>query len=289
MTTFQLAQRVLSSTPLPQDPSTIPADLASVIVGAMNAGMARYHLNAPSGRKVTPVTAYIKPPRNYSSISLTQGSYDFTGINDLSPDDIGDTLRVGNRSCPLGIGSKLREPWVEQTGTYQAVLFDDVVPVYSPIRRIEGSVIYDERYRLSYLSSPPLEEDEVLIPRRSNVPQYYSIEHLGDTIGGPARAFVRVYPFPNEPATIRFSASLEPQQFSLQSISTPADVYAGTFDLEAFVIPLILSELAQTVAWNPSLDRALAIARGKEVEGYLRTYHEPTGSNISKVLTPAGY
>jgi hypothetical protein len=289
MTTLQLAQRVLSSTALPQDPTSITADLASVVVGAMNSGVSRYHLNAPSGRKVTPVTAYIKPPRSYSSVSLTQGSYDFTGIPDLAPDDLGDTLRIGDRSHPLALGSKLRDPWAGQTGIYNAVLFDDVVPIYAPVRRIEGSVIYDERYRLSYLSSLPLEEDEVLIPRRSNIPQYYTIEHLGDVVGGPVRAFVRVYPFPTQPATIRFSASLEPQQFSIQSISTPSDVYIGGFDIEAFVIPLILAELAQTQVWSPALDRGMAITKGKEIEAYLRTYHEPTGSNISKVLTPAGY
>lgn len=289
MTTLQLAQRALSSTILPQDPTSIPADMAAVLVGAMNAGMSRYHLNSPSGRKVTPVTSYIKPPRSYSSISLTQGSYSFTGISDLQSDDIGDTLRIGDRNCPLAIGLKLRDPWPGQSGVYGGVLYDDVIPVYSPIRRIEGAVIYDERYRLSYLSELPLEEDEVVIPRRSNVPQYYTIEHLGDVVGGAVRALVRIYPFPTQPATIRFSASLEPQQFSITSISTPISLYVDNMDLEAFIVPLIVAELAQTQIWNQAIDKGMAISKGKEIESYLRTYHEPTGSNISKVMTPAGY
>lgn len=289
MTSLQLAQRALSFTSLQQDPASVPADVAAVLVGAMNAGMSKYYLNAPSGRKTTPITAYVKPPRTFSSIGLTQGSYGFTGITGLQADDIGDTLRVGGRSCPLAIGENLREPWPGQTGTYDGVLYDDAIPMYAPIRRIEGAVIFDEKYRLSYLPEIPIEEDEVVIPRRSNTPQYYTIEHLGDAVGGAVRALVRIYPFPSQPATIRFAASLEPQQFSVYSISFPISLFINNMDVEAFVVPLIAAELAQTSIWAPAIDRVAAVTKGKETEAYLRTYHEPTGSNISRVITPAGY
>lgn len=289
MTTLQLGQRALSFTTLPQDPASAPADLAAIVVGAINAGMSKYYLNAPSGRKVTPVTSFIKPPRTYASVSLVQGSYSFTGINDIQSDDIGDTLVVGDRNCPLAIGLKLREPWPGQTGTFNAVLYDDVVPMYAPIRRIEGAVIFDESHRLTYLPELPISEDEVVIPRRSNIPQYYTIEHLGDVVGGAVRALIRIFPFPTQPATIRFSASLEPQQFTIMSLTSPSELYVNNLDVEAFIVPLIAAELAHTSVWNPNIDRATTLARGKETESYLRTYHEPTGSNISKVITPAGY
>ncbi|NBO26620.1 MAG: hypothetical protein EBU96_07510 [Actinobacteria bacterium] len=289
MTTLQLAQRALSFTALAQDPASVPADQAAVVVGAMNAGMSKYYLNAPSGRKTTPVTYFLKPPRNYQSISLTQGSSAFSGVNDLQDDDIGDTLYVSGRKCPLAIGSNMREPWPGQTGVYPGVIYDDAVPMYSPIRRIEGSVIFNEQHRLDYISEVPIVEDEVVIPKTSNTPQFYSIENLGDVVGGAVRGLIRIYPFPTQPSTLRFSASLEPQQFTILSMSSAFSLYVNNLDVEAFVVPLIAAELAQTTVWNPSIDRASALLKGKETEAYLRTYHEPSGPNMSRVLTPSGY
>ncbi|NBW99968.1 hypothetical protein EBR03_10400, partial [bacterium] len=209
--------------------------------------------------------------------------------NDIQSDDIGDTLAVGGRKCPLGLGQRTREPWPGQTGQYDAVLYDDAVPLLSPIRRIEGSVIFDENHRLTYLPELPIAEDEVVVPARSNIPNFYTIENLGDVVGGAVRALLRVFPFPTQPATIRFSASLEPQQFSILSLTIPSEIYVNNVDIEAFIVPLISSELAQTSVWNPNIDRGLAMTKGKETEAYLRTFHEPSGPNISRVMTPAGY
>ena len=288
MTSLQLAQRALSFTKLPTDPATISANEAATIVGAINAGMSRYYISAPSGRKTTPVTAFIKPPQPVN-IGLTRGSYEVTGLNLGTDDRMGDTIDVADRKIRLAIGTKLREPWPLETGTYSGTLYDDAVPLYTPVRRIEGYVIYDERYRLPFLADTPVREDEVVVPRRSGSPAFFSIESLGDAGGGTARALVRLYPAPSQASTIRFSASIEAQTFTISDLSNAVAVYARPMDVEAFVVPLISSELALTQYWQDGVSRELAIAKGKETEAFLRTYHEPTGPSMSRAITPIGF
>ena len=288
MTSLQLAQRALSFTKLPTDPANISANEAATIVGAINAGMSRYYISAPSGRKTTTVTAYIKAPEPVN-IGLTKGSYDTTGLNYGVEDRMGDTILVADRKIRLAIGTKLREPWPLETGTYAGTLYDDAVPLYAPVRRIEGYVIYDERYRLPFLADSPVREDEIVVPRRSGSPAFFSIESLGDAVGGSARALVRLYPAPSQASTIRFSASIEAQTFTIANLSDPVAVYSSPMDIEAFIVPLIASELALTQYWQDGVSRELAIGKGKETEAFLRTYHEPTGPSMSRALTPIGF
>jgi hypothetical protein len=287
MTSLQLAQRALSFTKLPSDPANISASEAATIVGAINAGMARFYVSAPSGRKTTPISSYLRGSQSVS-VGLTQGSYSVTGLTLASDTDrLGDTILVGEYKCRLAIGSSLREPWAQATGTYSGILFDDAIPLFAPIRRIEGSVIYDELYRLPFIAETPVRMDELTLPR--NIPAFFSIESLGDAIGGAARAIVRLYPPPTKPSTIRFSASIEAQSFSISNLSNPISVYPSNMDIEAFIIPIIASELALTQYWQDSIPRELAIAKGKETEGFLRTYHEPTGPSMSRAITPVGF
>ena len=269
MTSLQLAQRALSFTKLPSDPANISASEAATIVGAINAGMARFYVSAPSGRKTTPISSFLRGSQSVS-VGLTQGSYSVTGLTLASDTDrLGDTILVGEYKCRLAIGSSLREPWAQATGTYSGILFDD------------------ELYRLPFIAETPVRMDELTLPR--NIPAFFSIESLGDAIGGAARAIVRLYPPPTKPSTIRFSASIEAQSFSISNLSNPILVYPSNMDIEAFIIPIIASELALTQYWQDSIPRELAIAKGKETEGFLRTYHEPTGPSMSRAITPVGF
>jgi hypothetical protein len=289
MTSLQLAQRVISFTNLPSDPISIPADLAATLIGAINAGFAKYYFSAPSGRKTTPVTSFQLAPVSVS-VGLTQGSRNVTGLTLSSDTDrIGDTLEVGDRKSPLGIGSTLRDPWSLATGTYTGLLYDDAIPLWAPIRRIEGSVIWDEDHRLTFLSEAPLRQDTLTYYRQSGLPAYYTAEYLGDTIGGGARALVRVIPLPTKASSIRFAASLEPQQLVLTDLQIPIGIYTPSSDIEAFLVPLIVGELATTSLLKPELDKNLIVKKASESLAFLKSYHEPISGAMNKMMTPVGF
>lgn len=289
MTSLQLAQRVISFTNLPNDPISIPADQAATLIGAINAGFAKYYFSAPSGRKTTPVTSFQLAPVSVS-VGLTQGSRTVTGLTlDNDIDRIGDTMEVGGRKCPLGIGSSLRDPWSLASGTYTGLLYDDAIPLWAPIRRIEGSIIWDEDHRLTYLSEAPVRQDTLTYYRQSGLPAYYTIEYLGDTIGGGARALVRVIPLPTKASSIRFSASLEPQQLALGDLQLPIGIYMPSSDIEAFLIPIIVGELAMTPLLRAEMDKNLVVKKASESLAFLKSYHEPISGSMNKTMTPVGF
>lgn len=289
MTSLQLAQRIISFTNLSNDPISIPADQAATLIGAINAGFAKYYFSAPAGRKTTPVTSFQLAPINVS-VGLTQGSRTVTGLTLASDTDrIGDTLEAGGRKCPLGIGSTLRDPWSLPTATYTAVLYDDAVPLWSPIRRIEGSVIWDEDHRLAFISEAPIRQDSLTFYRQSGLPAYFTIEYLGDTIGGGARALVRIVPLPSQAASIRFSASLEPQQLVMADLQTPIGIYMPSSDIEAFLVPVVVGELATTSLLKADLDKNLIVKKALESLAFLKTYHEPMSGATNRIITPLGF
>lgn len=287
MTSLQLAQRALSFTKLPTDPASIPAGVAATVAGAINAGLARYYISAPVGRRTTPVSFFLEAPQTIS-INLVLGSFSTSGLT-LTGDRTGDTIEVLGKRLRLAIGANLRDPWTAATGTYEGTLYDDAIALYAPIRRIEGHIIYDEARRLPFLADTPLTQDEAILPGATSQPAFYSIENLGDAVGSSAKAIVRLYPPPIQAASIRFAASIEAQALTIQQLSEPIHIYATDMDIEAFIVPLISSELALTQFWQDGASREMAIAKGRETENFLRTYHEPTGPSMSRVITPVGF
>jgi hypothetical protein len=267
------------------DPTSLPADRANTLVGVINSAITRYYVHAPGNRKSSPVTQYLQAPISVS-VTLTQGSTAISGFS--TTDRIGDTLLIGDRKCVLGIGNSLREPWPLTSGTYGATLYDDAVPIYTPLRTIQGSVIYNEDTRLRFLGESPIRSDNLYLPRRTGHPEFYSVESLGDAVGSGLRAFLRIFPAPAEASTIRFLATLEPQVLTISSLQVPVSMYLPDSDIEAFVVPFIASELATGVLWPDKIAREPAITKGKETEQLLRLYHEPTGGSV-RVITPAGF
>ena len=175
------------------------------------------------------------------------------------------------------------------TGTYTGTLFDDAIPLWSPIRRIEGSVIWDEDHRLQFISEAPIRQDVLTYYRQSGLPAYYTIEHLGDTIGGGARALVRVIPLPTKAASIRFSASLEPQQLSMADLQIPIAIYTSGTDIEAFLVPIIVGEICSAGLLSERIDAKLALQKAAETIANLKAYHEPISGAQNKILSPVGW
>jgi len=285
MNSMQLAQRAMGIIGMVGDPTSLPADRANTLVGVINSAITRYYVHAPGNRKSSPVTQYLQAPISVS-VTLTQGSTAISGFS--TTDRIGDTLLIGDRKCVLGIGNSLREPWPLASGTYGATLYDDAIPIYTPLRTIQGSVIYNEDTRLRFLGESPIRSDNLYLPRRTGHPEFYSVESLGDAVGSGLRAFLRIFPAPAEASTIRFLATLEPQVLTISSLQVPVSMYLPDSDIEAFVVPFIASELATGVLWPDKIAREPAITKGKETEQLLRLYHEPTGGSV-RVITPAGF
>jgi len=288
MTSMQLAQRAMGIVRLPGDPASLAADVALSVVGAINSAISRYYINSPGHRKTTPITSLVQAPQSVT-VSLTNGSRTITGGTPTYDSRVGDTLLIGSRKYVLGPQGTLREPWHLTSGSYTGTLYDDAVAIFSPIRTVAGSVIYNEERRLVFISETPIAEDQLQnIPRTTGSPQYYSVENLGDVIGSGLRAFLRIIPFPTEASTIRFLGSIEPQTLTLANLQTPVTMYMPDSDIETFIIPFISAELATTSFWPEGADRQLAYKRGDDTEQLLRLYHEPTGG-VGRVLTPAGY
>lgn len=286
MNTMQLAQRAMGIIGMGGDPASIPADKANTLVGVINSAITRYYVYAPGSRKTTPVTSYLAGPTNVS-LTLTQGQSGFTGFSPAA-ERVGDTVLIGTRRCVLGFGPNFREPWPLASGTYTGVLYDDVVPISSPLRTIQGSVIFNEYARLRYVGETPLTSDIVFASRKTGNPEFYSVENLGDSVGSSVRALLRIFPVPAEATTIRFTATIEPQVITLSNLQTPITMFLPDSDIEAFIVPFMAAEMATGILWPEKLTRDPAILRGKETEQLLRMYHEPTGGSAS-VLTPAGF
>jgi hypothetical protein len=270
------------------DPVSLPANTGLTIVGAINAAISRYYINSPGHRKTTPITSLLKAPETVS-MTLTHGSRVITGGSPTFDDRIGDTFSIGSKRMVLGPSGTLREPWPQASGTYSGVLSDDAVPIFSPIRTVAGSVIFNEERRLIFMSETPVAEDHLQsIPRITGSPQYYSVENLGDAVGSGLRAFLRVFPAPAEASTIRFLGAIEPQSLTLANLQNPVSLYMPDSDIETFIIPFIGAELASGTLWPEGVARDPAFRRGEEAQEFLRLYHEPTGG-VGRVLTPAGY
>lgn len=287
MTSMQLAQQVLSYTTLPQDPASIPADAAATIVNCINTGFSRYFIHAPSSRKTTFVSSYISAPSNLTA-TFTSGSLLFSGSGISGTTRIGDTLYIGGKKRVLGVGENLREPWDGSSGLASGTLYDDAVALADPIRRVEGSIIWNETRRLEYLAEAPIVEDQVKLVNFTGEPQYFTIENLGDTVGGAARALVRIYPLPSTAGTIRFTAQINPQRLSIFDLQSPVNIYINETDLDAFVMPFIIEELALTKYWPEKGDKNLASKSSDKAESLLKAFQESTGGG-SRVMTPANF
>lgn len=287
MTSMQLAQQALSYTTLPQDPASIPADAASAIVNCINTGFSRYFIHAPSSRKTTFVSGYVSAPTGLTA-TFTSGSLSFSGSWISGTTRIGDTLYIGGKKRVLGVGESLREPWDGGSGVASGTLYDDAVALADPIRRVEGSIIWNEARRLEYLAEAPIVEDQVKLVNFSGEPQYFTIENLGDTVGGAARALLRIYPLPSTAGTIRFTAQINPQRLSLFDLQSPVTIYINETDLDAFVFPFIIEELALTKYWPEKGDKNLASKAADRAESLLKAFQESTGGG-SRVMTPANF
>lgn len=288
MTSMQLAQRAMGIIRIPGDPASLQADIALTILGVINSAIARYYINSPGHRKTTPITSLIQAPQSIS-VALTNGSRTITGGSPTYDSRVGDTLLIGSRKHVLGPQGTLREPWHQSSGTYSGTLYDDAVAIFSPIRTVAGTVIYNEERRLLFLNETPIAEDELQnVPRRTGSPQYYSVENLGDVVGSGLRAFLRIHPMPTEASTIRFLGAIEPQTLTLANLQTPVTMYMPDSDIETFIIPFISAELSTTSLWPEGASRELAFKRGDDTQQLLRLYHEPTGG-VGRVITPAGY
>jgi len=286
MNSMQLAQRVMSLVGIPGEPSTLAAGAASAIVGVINSSIAQYYVHVPAWRKATTITSLLLAPTPVT-LNLTSGARAFTGFSPTS-ENIGDTILIGDRKCVLGVGANLREPWPYATGAQSGMHYDDAVPIFAPFRTIAGDVILDEYVRLRYISQTPVTADHLsFLPRKTGAPDFYSIETLGDAVGG-MRAILRVIPAPAKQMTIRFQAILEPQLFSIKDLQIPIPVYPPDSDIEAFILPMAGAALASGVLWPEKAAREPAIQRGKDAETLLRLYHEPIGGSL-RVLTPAGF
>lgn len=287
MTSMQLAQQVLSYSTLPQDPASIPADAAATIVNCINTGFSRYFIHAPSSRKTTFVSSYVQAPSAISA-TFTAGLSTFSGSGLSGSARIGDTLYIGSKKKVLAVGETLREPWDLASGSWTGTLYDDAVALADPIRRVEGSIIWNETRRLEYLSEAPIVEDQVKLINFSGEPQYFTLENLGDTIGGSARALLRIYPLPATSGTIRFTAQINPQRLSLFDLQSPVQIYINETDLDAFAMPFIIEELALTKYWPEKGDKNLASRASDKAEALLKAFQESTGGG-SRVMTPANF
>lgn len=248
MTSMQLAQQVLSYTSLPQDPASIPADAAASIVNCINTGFSKYFIHAPSSRKTTFVSSYVQAPISLTA-TFTQGSPSFTGSGLTGSSRIGDTLAIAGEKRVLAVGESLREPWDMGSGSYSGTLYDDATILADPIRRVEGSIVWNESRRLKYIAEAPILEDQAKLVNYTGEPEFFTIENLGDTIGGSARALLRIYPLPSISGTIRFTGQINPQRLSLFDLQSPVLIYINDTDLDAFVFPFIVEELALTKYW----------------------------------------
>lgn len=287
MTSMQLAQQVLSYTTLPSDPASIPADSAAAIVNCINTGFSKYFIHAPSSRKTTFVSSFISAPTSLTA-TFTNGSSSFTGSSLSGVSRIGDTLYIGGKKRVLAVGQSLREPWEIGSGVFSGTLYDDAVALADPIRRVEGSIIWNEARRLEYLAEAPIVEDQVKLVNFSGEPQYFTIENLGDTVGGSARALLRVYPLPSVSGTIRFTAQINPQKLSLFDLQSPVAIYINETDLDVFVMPFIIEELALTKYWPEKADKNLAGKSSDRAESLLKAFQESTGGG-SRIMTPANF
>lgn len=287
MTSMQLAQQVLSYSTLPQDPASIPADAAATIVNCINTGFSRYFIYAPSSRKTTFVSNYVSAPSSFTA-TFTAGATTFAGSGLSGSARIGDTLYIGGKKKVLATGESLREPWDMGSGQASGTLYDDAVALADPIRRVEGSIIWNETRRLEYLAEAPIVEDQVKLLNFTGEPQYFTIENLGDTVGGAARALLRIYPLPSTAGTIRFTAQINPQRLSLFDLQSPVTIYINETDLDAFAMPFIIEELALTKYWPERGDKNLASKSADKAEALLKAFQESTGGG-SRVMTPANF
>jgi hypothetical protein len=88
---------------------------------------------------------------------------------------------------------------------------------------------------------------------------------------------------------IRFSASLEPQQLVLSDLQNSIVIYTPSSDIEAFLIPIIVGELATTSLLKPELDKNLIVKKASESLAFLKSYHEPISGAMNKMMTPVGF
>lgn len=287
MTSMHLAQHVLSYTNLPQDPASIPADVANTIVNCINSGFSRYFIHAPSSRKTTFVSSYVQAPIGITA-TFTNGSSSFSGSGLTGTSRIGDTLAIAGEKRVLAVGESLREPWDLGSGQYSGTLYDDATILADPIRRVEGSIVWNEARRLKYIAEAPIVEDQIKLINFTGEPEFFTIENLGDTIGGSARALLRIYPLPSKAGTIRFTGQVNPQRLSIFDLQSPVLIYINETDLDAFAMPFIIEELALTKYWPEKGDKNLASKSADKAEALLKGFQESTGGG-SRVMTPHNF
>jgi hypothetical protein len=245
----------------------LTADARQELCDAINAAIQRLHDLAPHHSKTGVAAITIDAPQTVT-ISVTAGSMDFTGV--VFPESsYYRTIRISGDEIDNQLSGEttLTHPYAGETGTVQAVVYSDVVPLPDDIAEIVSDPqIMETGDFVRALSRNPWGSGEAR--RAITRPEYYWMEPNSRNINPPLSSVVmRLNSLPDKAYRMECLAVMAPLRIAFTDLLTPhAGIPIRPEHVEAYLYPVARALLTESSLWADKETVSRIAAKGEEAE-----------------------
>jgi hypothetical protein len=273
--------------------ANLPADERIELLDAINSGIQRLYALTPDNEKITAVSIALAAPATVT-LTVTNGSAEF-GNYAATLDDLYCTIRIDGDAIDNQIVSDtaLLHPYSGPTGTVQATIYHDAAVLPEPVTSLVGDPRIAETGQ--FLTQDASREALSLLSgsRPVGQPRRWWVEANARNQNPAAPAVFRVDALPSAAIRLESQASHAPARFVFTDLLPGSTLVVPFRDevIEAYLLPMIRGELAETSLWRDDAKAARAIAKGDDAEAkYASLAISPLLSTPSnRVCTPRGY
>lgn len=287
MTVLQLANRVCRRLKL-RDVYALNADDAQEVLDAINGAISEFVMLAPAAYRQLKSVRYILEAPRQVALSVTQGSKT-AGSIDASL--IGRSIKIDNDPLMNRVAGEnlLANPYAGPTGTVQATLYGDVVPLGENFSRFAGQpLLYDEGSLIHNLWRVN-EEISYLGEAVSGIPLRFVVEALGQAAGASPSFILRMVPIPHKAYSITATMEVRPRQYTIPQLTGNETLPMPGEQATAIVYPMALYRLTTGTLWPKDSDpKGIAMEYQRALD-LLKMIPSDPGPSFNRVITPHGY
>jgi hypothetical protein len=245
----------------------LTADGRQELCDAINAAIQRLHDLAPDHSKTGLAVIPIDAPQTVT-LDVTAGSVDFTG--EIFPESsFYRTIRVSGDDIDnqLSGESTFTHPYAGATGTVQAVVYSDAVPLPDTIAEIVSNPqILETGDIVRFAASNPWGSRET---RRAIArPEFYWMEPNSRNLNPPAGGVVmRLGSLPDKAYRMECLAVMAPTRIAFTDLLTPqAALPIRPEHVEAYLYPVARAFLTESSLWADKENVSRIAVKGEEAE-----------------------